>query len=287
MIDPISGLGMLLGLLAWLRSELGGRFSKEEILNRLSSQDTVRDYLEWVRRQDQAKLLGEIEAVKSELMNQLPAVADQIATLAGQVRLAAGDLSDRLDDLNSKLLPPVLYSAPLETRVGAAVTLRGRDRELGLLNSLSGDILLVGQPGSGKTFLLQEFARTTATQFLLTNDADNAVSAITVKCPPIVIIDDALQRQEIIKRLRHARSIHKLPFRIIAVCWPFEISEMQQALQIAPEKILELERLPRPTIVEIIQEVAALRKLTANDEFLRVAARQARGLPGRRHSFRP
>jgi hypothetical protein len=46
MIDPVSGLGMLLGLLAWLRSELGGRFSKEEILNRLSSQDTVRDYLE-------------------------------------------------------------------------------------------------------------------------------------------------------------------------------------------------------------------------------------------------
>ena len=75
MIDPVSGVGMLLGLLAWLRSELGGRFSIDDILSRLASQDTIQDYLEWLRRKDHSQLLAEIEGVKHELMMQLPAVA--------------------------------------------------------------------------------------------------------------------------------------------------------------------------------------------------------------------
>jgi len=279
-IDPGSGIGMLLGLLAWLRSELGGRFSKDEILKRLASQDTVRDYLEWLRKKDQAQLLTEIEGLKGELMGQLPAIANQLSTLAGQIRSAAGDLTARIDELDARILPPALYSTPLETRVGAAITLRGREHEIEFLKNQSGDALLIGQPGSGKTFLLQEFARIAPAQFLLTNDADKAISAILVRCPSIVIIDDAWQRRELIKRLRHMRSDQRLPFRLLAVCWPFEKEEMQQTLQLTPDKILELERLTRPLIVEIIQEVASLRHLRVSDDFLRVATKQARGLPG-------
>lgn len=213
-------------------------------------------------------------------MKHLPEVAPQLSALALQVQTAAGDLSARIDDLNSKIFAPVLYSTPLETRANAAVTLRGRTTELEFLKSQTGDALLIGQPGSGKTFLLQQFAQTTAAKFLLTHDPDKAISAMTVACPPIVIIDDAWQRQEIIKRLRHIRSFHTLPFRIVAVCWPFEKNEMRQTLHIGPDKILDLERLSRPTIAEIIQEVAALCKVTVNDAFLRVVIRQARGLPG-------
>lgn len=45
-IDPLTGIGLLISLLDWFRSEYGGRLTKEAILHRLESQDTVRDYLE-------------------------------------------------------------------------------------------------------------------------------------------------------------------------------------------------------------------------------------------------
>jgi len=280
MIDILTAFGTLATLLAWLRSEIGDRLTKNEILRRLSQQDTVQSYCEWLRRKDQTQIINEIEGGKSELLSHLVDVAPQLSALAVQVRSFAGDLVARLDDFDARIHPPVLYPVPLETRASVAIALRGRAKEIDFLKSQSSDVLLIGQPGAGKTYLLQEFARIIPAQFLLTNEADMAISAITVACPPLVIVDDAWQRQEIIQRLRHARSTHKLPFRIIAVCWPFEKSEMQQALQIAPDKMLELERLPRTTIVEIIQEVAALRKLIVPDEFLRLLAKQARGLPG-------
>jgi hypothetical protein len=275
-IDPVSGVGMIFGLLAWLRSEAGGR----DILQQLNSKDVVSNYLEWLRRKDQSQLIAEINASKNELLSQLAEVGPQLSKLAGQVYSVAGVLTNRLDDLNAKISPPVLYSIPLETRSNAPISLRCRDKEIEFLRALNADALIVGQPGIGKTYLLTEFARITNAKFLLTSDPDTAVTAITAACPEVVIIDDAWARLEVVKRLCHARMMHNLHFRIVAVCWPFEKEDMQQVLRVIPSNLFELEELPRKDIAAIIREVAAIRKMTPNDAFIRIASRQARGRPG-------
>ena len=275
-IDPVSGIGMIFGLLAWLRSEAGGH----DILQQLNSKDVVRDYLEWLRRKDQSQLIAEINASKTDLLSQLAEVGPQVSALAGQVYSLAGDLTNRLDDLNAKILPPILYSIPIETRASAPISLRCRDKEIEFLRALNADALIVGQPGIGKTYLLTEFARIANARFLLASDPEAAVTAITATCPKVVIIDDAWARLEVVKRLCHARMMHKLRFRIVAVCWPFEKEDMQQVLRVSPGNLFELEELPRKDIVAIIREVAAVRKMTPNDAFIRIASQQARGRPG-------
>ena len=267
---------MILGLLAWLRSETGGR----GILSRLNSQDTINAYLEWLRSKQQSQVIAEINSNKTEFLSQLVDIAPQLTALADQIRSQAGDLTARLDDLNAKISPPVLYSIPLETRASASISLRCRDQEIEFLRSQNGDTLIVGQPGSGKTFLLSEFARVANAKFLLTDDSELAISAIAETSPKVVIVDDSWARQAVVARLRHVRKSHNFPFQIITVCWPFEKEDLQQKFQILPDSTLELECLPRKEIAEIINEVAASRKKIPNDAFIRIAAKQALGRPG-------
>jgi len=275
-VDPISGLGMILGLLAWLRGETGGR----DILQHLNSQDVIGKYLEWLRRKDQLQLISEINSCKTDLLSQLAEIGPQLSALAGQIYSVADDLTIRLDDLNAKISPPALYSIPLETRASAPISIRCRDKEIEFLCAVKSDALVVGQPGTGKTFLLTEFARKANAKFLLTSDPDVAVAAVTAACPEIVIVDDAWARLEVVKRLCHARMMHNLHFRIVAVCWPFEKDDIQLTLQIRPDNVLELEELPRKEIAAIVKEVAAIRKMLPNDAFIRIAVQQARGRPG-------
>jgi hypothetical protein len=275
-IDPVSGIGMIFGLLAWLRAEIGTR----DILQHLDSEDLVDNYLEWLRRKDQSQLIAEINASKNDLLSQLAEVGPQITALAGQIYSLAGDLQNRLDDLNTKISSPALYSIPLETRASAPISLRYRNKEVEFVSKANADMLLVGQPGIGKTYLLTELARITDAKFLLTSDPEAAITAVTAACPEIVIIDDAWARLEVVKRLCHARMMHKLRFRIVAVCWPFEKEDLQQAFPISSGNILELEELPRKEIAAIIKDVAAIHKMVPNNAFIRIAAKQARGRPG-------
>jgi hypothetical protein len=78
MIDLLSAFGTLATLLAWLRSEIGDRLTRAEILSRLSQQDTIQSYCEWLRRKDQAQIINEIEGSKSELLSHLLDVAPQL-----------------------------------------------------------------------------------------------------------------------------------------------------------------------------------------------------------------
>jgi hypothetical protein len=275
----VNGIGLLLSLVTFLRSEIAGRKSKEEILRALEDDRTIRDYLEWLRRQDTADLTRRIEESKAEMLSVASDFGDTLSRLADKISANAGEASAQIQALNDRILMPVLSPVAISTRYGANVTLRGRDKELNRL-ATDKDMLVYGQPGSGKTALLQNFARSVRAHFILSDNADAVVAAIVCQGPSTVIIDDAGPRVELVRRVQHVRQERGLRLRIIAVCWPFEKSELQQVLRLQSEQIMEVGGLPRKIIAEIIGEIAERKRVKPNDQFIRVVAKQARGKPG-------
>lgn len=274
------GLGFLLSLVAFLRAELGSRWSKEEILRALADAKTVQAYLEWLRRRDQGDLIQEIESSKGDLLREVAAIGRQLDEFANAVRANAGEIEQRIRELNERLVPPILSPVSLPSRPRLSTNLRGRDRDLQWLLDNERDALLVGQPGAGKTELLHSLARAKNAKFLLSDNADVAAAALLAGPPAIVLVDDAGLRGSLILRLRHLRIEQGLGFQIIAVCWPFEKDELQQTLQVTEESVLTLEGLPRSVIAEIIKDVTTAQHVRVSDEFIRVVAKQARGKPG-------
>jgi hypothetical protein len=275
----MGALGLLLSLVTFFRSEVGGRKSKEEILNALEQDKTIRDYLEWLRRQDTAELLQNIDQSKTQLLGLIGELGDSLSPAIEKILARADEATAQIQALNERVALPVLSPIAISTRYAANITLRGREQELKRLQSDS-DTLVFGQPGSGKTSLIQVLAYSIGAQFILSEDADSTIAAIILQRPNTVIIDDAGPRQELIRRLQHAREERGIKFRIIAVCWPFEKAELQQALQITDEQTMELSGLPRKIIAEVIGEIAQKKHVKLSDDFIRVVAKQARGKPG-------
>jgi hypothetical protein len=275
----MNGIGLLLSLVTFLRSEIAGRKSKEEILKVLEDDRTIRDYLEWLRRQDIANLAQQIEASKAEIWGVVTDLGSSLSRAAEKILASAGEATAQIQALNDRISLPVLSPVAISTRYGANVTLRGRGEEL---NRLAGDkdMFVSGQPGGGKTSLLQSFAKSVGAQFILSDDADAVVAAIACQGVGAVIIDDAGPRVDLIRRVQHVREDRKLGVRIIAACWPFEAPELQQVLRLPNAQTIELGGLPRKIIAEIITEIAASKHVKPNDQFIRVVAKQARGKPG-------
>jgi len=273
-------LGTLLTLLTFLRSEVGGRHSKEDLLCALEAANKTERFREWLRQKDQTELVHEIKSSQSELLSELATLGGRLDMFASEVLQISDEFEQRFRDLNERIRPPVLSSFSLPTRPRAGVSIKGRERELKWLNDTGADALVSGQPGSGKTELLQTFAAHQSARFLITDNPDEAASAVLAGTPAIVIIDDAGTRTELIVRLRHLRIEHVLRFRIIAICWPFDKRMLQHVLNITDLATLELEGLPRKVIADIINEIATAQRVTVSDQFIRVVAKQARGMPG-------
>jgi hypothetical protein len=149
----MSTLGLLFSLVAFLRSEVGGRKSKEEILNALKGDRTIRDYIEWLRRQDTHQLVQQIDASKTELLQAISDLGDDLTRVAEKILASAGDAAAQIQALNERISFPMLSPVAILTRYGANITLRGREHELERL-ATEKDTLVYGQPGSGKTSLL-------------------------------------------------------------------------------------------------------------------------------------
>lgn len=281
MIGNETALGFLLSLIAFLRSEVGGRKSKDEILASISDQKTIQSYLEWLRRKDQERLISEIEDSKTQLVDELSGLRGQLDVLAKGVWQEAGDLKAVISSLNQRIFLPVLSERSLPTRHRANIPIKGRKTELQWLIDSTGDTLLYGQPGSGKTELLQEFiAKEKTGRFLISDNKDEVASAIIANPPSIVILDDAGGKRDFIIRLKHLRTERAIDFRIFAVCWPFDRMPIQQAMELSDTSTLEIAALSRKLIAEIITEIAITNKMSVSDDFIRVIAKQAQGMPG-------
>ncbi len=153
----------------------------------------------------------------------------------------------------------------------------GREADLQWVMGQTRDCLLVGSPGSGKTFLLRSLALQGHALFLVDEDREQIANDIRQLQPSAVIVDDAHIKLELLDDLvQIRRDVGAEYIRIIATSWPGEGGKVRAALQLAEEDIHELKRIDGDTMIEVIKGVG----LEGPDELLSLIRQQASGWPG-------
>ena len=172
--------------------------------------------------------------------------------------------------------PSALGVVPLSGRplIGKAVI--GRDGELARLRKLTDDLLIIGAPGSGKTFLLRALVNEGLALFLADDNRDALASAVRTQRPAAVIVDDAHAYPEHLESLLWVRQQASADFRVIAVSWPADEHKVRSKLLIKEENIIRLDRLPADTIVEIIENAG----IPGPRELLYTIQQHSAGQPG-------
>jgi len=171
---------------------------------------------------------------------------------------------------------PALSILPRRFRNPAASQLIGRDPELDWLRHAAGDVLVVGQPGSGKTSLHQNLAREGKCLFAVDGDLGRLSDAVREQRPTTIVLDDAHFDLDLLTHLYRLR--HELGFRyaIHANCWPGYEKEIRTLLDLSDTQVRLLDRLPRQMILEVVQNCG----IRGPDELLQFLLRQADGKPG-------
>src|SRR6266508_58663 len=104
-----------------------------------------------------------------------------------------------------KKLRPALSIVPDTAKLSLELPLIGRDDDLGWLQNGNGDRVLIGQPGSGKTFLLYKFAKHGEGLFVNDFNLGRVTSEYRRKKPKTIIVDDAQLNLEFIRGLINYR----------------------------------------------------------------------------------
>lgn len=178
--------------------------------------------------------------------------------------------------------PPALSVIPAKLRRHLIeLEIRGREADLEWLRSTSGDRVLVGDPGSGKTYALYQLALKGWGLFLATDAEDRLAKALRDQRPKVVIVDDAHVNLEIIGRLRSLRQ-QGFPFEIVATTWKGSQKEVQSALGVPDSSLRQLELLTRQEILGIYTEmgISGQEFGIEKDIFLGLLVDQASNLPG-------
>lgn len=178
--------------------------------------------------------------------------------------------------LNLTGRPPTLSAVPKTQRPLLNQVPMGRHREISWLQETQGDRLLVGQPGSGKTFMARTLVSQHDALFLVSDDRAEIANAIRSEQPKTVIVDDAQVVLATLGNLRQIRDETREEFSILATCWPGDRSILTQALDLPTSQVLELNQLTRDEIVEIIRDVG----LIGPTDLIRELVTQSDGRPG-------
>jgi len=179
----------------------------------------------------------------------------------------------RLLDLTGS--PPSLSKIPRSDRPLGGGPIIGRDEESTWLKEATGDCVLSGQPGSGKTFLLHELCVDDDFFFVVGEEIERIAEEIREKDPARLIVDDAHAHLELLRSLVHFRKESEGVFRIVGTCWPAEQAKVAAVLQAGAEA-RELDRLTRDQIVEVIKAAG----IAGPPEFVAELVNQADGRPG-------
>ena len=178
--------------------------------------------------------------------------------------------------LNVSGKPRSLSVFPVSRRPVLGDEVLGREQEKKWLLEQVGDCLLVGEPGSGKTFLLRALALEGKALFLVDEDREKIARDLCVLKPDAVIVDDAHVRPKSIEMLVHLRTEIQASFRIIASCWPGQEAGTKSEMQIGSSDVLTLNLVDADTMIEIIKSVG----IRGPDELLYLIRKQAAGRPG-------
>ena len=172
--------------------------------------------------------------------------------------------------------PPPLSLFPITNRPLFDVAPLGREDDVAkIANSLT-DLVIVGQPGSGKTHLLFTAAKKSRGRFVVDEDLTRVADGVRSIQPRFLIVDDAHSRLEFLKRLILLRKQIGADFQIVATCWPGQEEAVCAALQAVMKKCHALEGLPQKQIKEVIQS----QKIFGPPDLLAEIIHQSQGKPG-------
>lgn len=172
--------------------------------------------------------------------------------------------------------PPPLSVFPITNRPLFDIAPQGRDGDVFKIANGTGDIVLVGQPGSGKTHLLFTAAKKAKGRFVVDEDVPRVADGVRSIQPHFLIVDDAHSRLDFLRRLKLLRQQIGAEFRIVASCWPGQEDGVSNALQIARERCHLLEGLPQKQIKEVIQS----QKILGPPHLVSEIIHQSQGKPG-------
>ena len=173
--------------------------------------------------------------------------------------------------------PPPLSVVPKSTRPSFEQPVVGRNETLAWLQGLSGDAVLSGQPGSGKTFLLQKLVLEEDFGLFVVSSARAEIAAgIRAQQPKTIIVDDAHVAEELVKDLIQIRADLGAIFTILATSWPGDASRVAELLSLPAAHIHQLELLTREQMVEVVRGAG----IYGPRELIRVLVDQSEGRPG-------
>ena len=149
-----------------------------------------------------------------------------------------------------------LSAVPLSWRPQLTSNLIGRKRDLDWLRSTSGDRIVSGQPGAGKTELLRRFVNDDRALFLVSVNRSEVRAAllelvVSQGSDLAVIVDDAHHYSQGLQVLLHLRQELNATFPVIATCWPGSVEDLQKTLGLGQTAVRCLELLTRDEILEV------------------------------------
>jgi hypothetical protein len=172
---------------------------------------------------------------------------------------------------------PALSRIPINTRTTLDVPMIGRSEAVANLEKMQGDILISGQPGSGKTYMATDFANRHNGLFVISDDTTKIANELRQKTPDVLLIDDIHSKEALYTNLRHMRTQLKLDFRIVGTAWVSGEAAIKTSMGIGDANILRLRELTRNEIVEVI-DACGLKGAT--NLLKREIVNQSKGKPG-------
>ena len=170
--------------------------------------------------------------------------------------------------------PNALSEYPRFWRPMVGIPLIGRSADLKALTAAVGDLVVEGQPGVGKTFVLQELVREGWGFFAVDDDRERLADAVRKLEPSRVIVDDAHFALEELANLLQLRQGIGADFSVVATTWPGRRSEVERILGTSTGVVLE--PLPRDDILRVVTEVG----VAGPTDLQRRIVDQALGRPG-------
>jgi hypothetical protein len=172
--------------------------------------------------------------------------------------------------------PPALSALPRSGRFAKADLLIGRDEEVAWLKDVRGDALVVGQPGSGKTYLHQYLAKGHFCLFAVDDSLDRLADAIREQQPSVIVVDDAHLNFQLVEVLKRLRVEVGAAYHIHLNCWPGHEQSVQRILNIPDNRVKRLQPLRKREIFEIIEQMG----IRGPDWLQHLLISQSDGKPG-------
>ena len=176
--------------------------------------------------------------------------------------------------------PRALSPFPIARRPVLNDQILGRERQMRWLLDRGGDCLLVGAPGSGKTFLLRGLVLQGQALFKVDDDPEQIANDLRELRPRAVIIDDAHIDPAQVERFIQIRQEVGAEVRIIATSWPGGAADVKSALQLGSNDVHDLdspeELIDADTMIAIIKSTG----LEGPDDLLACIRQQAPERPG-------